>query len=301
MSLPLPCQVLSRLKNVEGHRESLIKTLRDSPEVRLSPMDKLLQSSFRVADEAVLFDFTATHNSRPGRVFLTYSHLWFHSQIIGFTLQKVMPFRTVKSVELSMATPLGGKALVVTDQAGERSAFVITNINPPDFPERVLDVIVQVLEVWKADDQNIARATQGGGEGEEGQGVDGTLEVVKQLESLSVSVTREKKLPPGEEALFPLDSPTSQENAPLLGLGSGDARLPGSFSPGAAAPSASSEEPVSPPQPPSPPPAPAPPLTALGKSRSSSMRLGIQAFLEESQGAPKKPATPALEPLLDFS
>jgi hypothetical protein len=294
---------MARLKNVEGHREALIKTLRDSPEVRASPADKQLASCFRVADEAVIFDCSATFASRPGRLFITCGHFWFHSQIIAFTHQKVkgrrvhrtwsrhprnpvshrvcvflqvVPFRTVASVE-SSSIALGSTGVTVVDTAGERFNFLIATLNPPDFADRVYDVMQQVLELWRKEERRLQRAqdplsSSGAGPAEDEE----DMEVIRQLKTIAklhISAAEDQN---GSKASSP---------EPDLRVGGGEGLVGGDSLPTPPSPSGQGGQ------------------GQEGTRSRAGLRVGIQAFLQESQGTPRKPPPPEKppSPLLDFS
>lgn len=292
---------------MEQHAQALIGTLRDSPQVRQSPADRQLSSHFRVAgDEAVLYDCSASLSGRPGRLFVTASYLWFHSQFLGgFTFQKVLPLSVVASLENGSTLPLGGKTITVVDRGGERYALSITSLSPPDLVDRVFDVLKLVLECYrKKEEEEAAKPEarppaqappQGGGEEEEEAVLVkkfsniGMTDQLPASSSLAAIEDQQQDVPP-PPATVPEAGLGSKQQASGSAGGEGGAALSDGGERGGKGGGSKSRS------------------SSTGsdgdglsgnKPRSRSLRSGIQAFLSESQGAGKRPSSD--EPLLDFS
>jgi hypothetical protein len=191
--------------------------------------------------------------------------LRFHSAILGFTMEKALPFASVDKVELQAATALGGQALVVREEGGASHSFVVATLSPPDFPERVLEVIEQLLEVWRrragAGEEELGSGPPMGHLRDEGVGVEegpdgkgGSATASQGAAGGTVEGPLQQK---ASQAPLPLPSPVPPQ-PPLQGQ---EAGTPTSRGP-------------------------------------RSLRHGIQAFLEESQ-IKKTGGQPA--PLLDLS
>ncbi|CAM9931345.1 unnamed protein product [Choristocarpus tenellus] len=77
-------------------------------------------------------------------------HLCFHSSMLGFTSQKVLPMFTVQSVSRSVPAIVGIESLNVVDQGGVSYAFAITSVDS-GLAKRLHDLLQQVLGMFKAD------------------------------------------------------------------------------------------------------------------------------------------------------
>lgn len=78
---------------------------------------------------------------------LALSHVCFHSSVLGFTSQKVIPLLTVASIAHSSAA-LGMDQVTVIDRGGEAHAFGITAVEA-GFPRRFHDLLQQCLILCK--------------------------------------------------------------------------------------------------------------------------------------------------------
>ncbi|CAM9833873.1 unnamed protein product [Discosporangium mesarthrocarpum] len=142
-------QVRERLRAVEKHREALVATLRDSGVAGISASNREFGERFRpMAGEVVLCDCQAAHAKRVGRLYLTYYHLCFHSSMLGFTSQRVLPMFTSRSVSRS-ASALGVETLTVVDSGGVPHAFTMTSVDASGFGQRFHDLAQQVLGMFK--------------------------------------------------------------------------------------------------------------------------------------------------------
>src|SRR5690606_28308875 len=96
---------------------------------------------------------SASYESRRGRMFLTFSHLYFDGGSAAFLspLQKVIPLYTVSSVakgfgqnaSAGLSALLAQQGLVITD-LGNTEHMMYVHGNAPDFLDRVVDVVSQV-------------------------------------------------------------------------------------------------------------------------------------------------------------
>lgn len=295
----------SRLRNVEQHAQSLVTTLRDQQGGTLGAVEAQLTSAFRAAaGEVVLLDVGATYASRPGRLYVTYSHLWFHF----FSFHRALPLSGLRSVEQASALGLGGRVLCVVDNQGERHNFLITTLSPPDVVDRVVDLVRLTLECWKRQQAAAGDVSKDGELGVRGAAAeaDEGEELAKRLKEVGMGDEVAPPVPPrqqeAQEAVTGTEGSnvaTAVELAALLGadMEGMDEALPTPPRPISASDDADML------------------IESLGKDlgdgtagsgaatgKSRSLRSGIQAFLSESHSntGSKKPS-PIEEPLLDFS
>eukprot|EP00904_Undaria_pinnatifida_P000976 jgi/Undpi1/1087/HiC_scaffold_10.g04550.m1 len=148
-------QVRDRLLAVERHRAALIEVLRDGASgsatgAKPTPVGREFAARFRpVADEAVLCQCKAMHAKRVGQLYLTCNHLCFHSSVLGFTFQRVLPLLTVASISHAPAA-LGMDVVTLVDLGEESHLFGITAVEA-GFPRRFHDLLQQCLVLCKAD------------------------------------------------------------------------------------------------------------------------------------------------------
>lgn len=75
------------------------------------------------------------------------SHLCFHSSVLGFTSQRVLPLLTVASVSHAPSV-LGMDLVTLVDRGGETHSFGITAVEA-GFPQRFHDLLKQCLVLCK--------------------------------------------------------------------------------------------------------------------------------------------------------
>lgn len=75
------------------------------------------------------------------------SHLCFHSSVLGFTSQRVLPLLTVASASHSPSV-LGMDLVTLVDRGGEEHSFGITAVEA-GFPQRFRDLLNQCLVLCK--------------------------------------------------------------------------------------------------------------------------------------------------------
>lgn len=302
----------ARLRNVEQHAQSLVTTLRDQQGGTLGTVETHLTSAFRAAaGEVVLLDVGATYASRPGRLYVTCSHLWFHF----FSFHRALPLSGLRSVEQASALGLGNRVLCVVDNQGERHNFLITTLSPPDVVDRVVDLVRLTLECWKRQQAAAGDVSKDGELGVRGAAAeaDEGEELAKRLagvgmgdEATPPSVqSRQQEVQDAVNGTKGSNVATAVELAALLGadMEGMDEALP---TPPQSI-SASDDADML--------------IESLGKAsvgndldggtagsgaataKSRSLRSGIQAFLSEnhSNTGSKKPSPSIEEPLLDFS
>ncbi|CAB1097649.1 unnamed protein product [Ectocarpus sp. CCAP 1310/34] len=156
-------QVRDRLLAVERHREALIAALRDGAggsAASSTPAGREFAARFRpLAKEAVLCECKAVHAKRVGQLYLTCNHVCFHSSVLGFTSQRVLPLLTVATITHASSV-LGMDLLTLVDRGGEEHSFGITAVEA-GFPERFHDLLKQCLVLCKADASRRAAQREG--------------------------------------------------------------------------------------------------------------------------------------------
>lgn len=75
------------------------------------------------------------------------SHVCFHSSVLGFTSQRVLPLLTVASVSHAPSV-LGMDLVTLVDRGGEEHSFGITAVEA-GFPQRFRDLLNQCLVLSK--------------------------------------------------------------------------------------------------------------------------------------------------------
>ncbi|CAM9598951.1 unnamed protein product [Ectocarpus fasciculatus] len=156
-------QVRDRLLAVEGHREALIAALRDGAggsAASSTVAGREFAARFRpMAKEAVLCQCKAVHAKRVGQLYLTCNHVCFHSSVLGFTSQRVLPLLTVATISHASSV-LGMDLVTLVDRGGEEHSFGITAVEA-GFPERFHDLLKQCLVLCKADASRRAAQREG--------------------------------------------------------------------------------------------------------------------------------------------
>ncbi|CAM9116457.1 unnamed protein product [Scytosiphon promiscuus] len=156
-------QVRDRLRAVERHRESLVAVLRDGAGGSAAggtPVGQEFAARFRpMAGEAVLCQCKAVHAKRVGQLYLTCNHVCFHSSVLGFTSQRVLPLLTVLTVAHTPSV-LGMELVTLVDRGGEDHSFGITSVEA-GFPQRFCDLLKQCLVLCKADASRRAAQREG--------------------------------------------------------------------------------------------------------------------------------------------
>ena len=153
---------------------SLSSSLSSSP-LNSLPLDSstiAFHTLFRIAsqDERLIFDVNATYQARLGKLYITMYGLYFHSNLLGFVQQKIIPWYTVKHIEdgnnqlpivLRLKQPEeegNTKNMTVTNRPINREeeivSFAITAMVPPDIGERTLDVIKAVFRLFIKENKN---------------------------------------------------------------------------------------------------------------------------------------------------
>ena len=69
---------------------------------------------------------SASLGNRPGHLYLTWTHLWFHSKILGYVQQKVFPFFSLRKLEKGTAYGGLSSTLVVSDDSATMSAGIFS-------------------------------------------------------------------------------------------------------------------------------------------------------------------------------
>lgn len=164
-------QVEERVGNVRAHRRRLVGALRDHAPT--ADAEAAVERPFWAAffpeegrRPTVLVDVPATLDARPGRLYVTAEGVYFHSQILSFSLRRALPFARVRFVEgsggkgaglwLAAAAAATGSALAVTDVEGAvHTFFLMAAID-------MVDVVEQVLGVWR-EGQRVAAAQAAAG------------------------------------------------------------------------------------------------------------------------------------------
>lgn len=75
------------------------------------------------------------------------SHVCFHSSVLGFTSQRVLPLLTVATISHASSV-LGMDLVTLVDRGGEEHSFGITAVEA-GFPERFHDLLKQCLVLCK--------------------------------------------------------------------------------------------------------------------------------------------------------
>lgn len=86
-------------------------------------------------------------SSPTDRAYRHASHVCFHSSVLGFTSQRVLPLLTVSSVAHTPSV-LGMELVTLIDRGGEDHSFGITAVEA-GFPQRFCDLLKQCLVLCK--------------------------------------------------------------------------------------------------------------------------------------------------------
>ena len=121
--------ISERINRCNSYKENVLYTLCTSKFAMETELTKRFAALFGVAGEVVIIAQNATLGSRPGKLWLTFEHLCFHSSILGFVKKKVYSISDVQSVCKKNGTGLIGvqqSLNILTGTHGEIS-FTVTN------------------------------------------------------------------------------------------------------------------------------------------------------------------------------
>lgn len=111
-------EVIERVKIVEDHRYDLVEVIRSSPAVKQSPESKLLQRLTKDDIEGCIHSCRCILDKRPGRLYISFSHLAFYSNILSFEFSRIVPLVSLKSVKKCHGVlGLGNGIMVLLDNA----------------------------------------------------------------------------------------------------------------------------------------------------------------------------------------
>jgi hypothetical protein len=148
--------VMQRVENCNRHRTSLISLLRDSLATLGWSETQTFYDTFGIGNEAVLLSISCSMGSRIGRLYITWNHLAFYSNVLMFTKKKVVSFRDVVAVWKFDGLVGGFTALSKTH--GELSFSV------PMSRDRIFEVLDFIIKMHKDMDGEENGKAGGGGD-----------------------------------------------------------------------------------------------------------------------------------------
>ena len=90
--------VSERTRRCTAYKSNVLRLLCTSQKAQGAELTARFEKSFGIAGEVVIGVQNAAMGSRPGKLWLTYEHLGFHSSILGFTKKKVYSISDIQSV-----------------------------------------------------------------------------------------------------------------------------------------------------------------------------------------------------------
>ncbi|CAM9842221.1 unnamed protein product, partial [Ectocarpus sp. 13 AM-2016] len=117
------------------------------------------------AQETRLYSSSAALGKKPGRLYVTYSTLWFHSKVLGFESRHVLPLAEVVSITLlGTALDLSSSLIIATNSGGVPGELMFIFPGQKRRQVEPLEVLLRQLAVLAAKERAataaIAEATE---------------------------------------------------------------------------------------------------------------------------------------------
>ena len=138
--------VRSRVDKCDKHRRSLVSLLKDSLAALGWEETQAFYEIFKIANESVFMSVSVSLGSRLGRLYITYNHIAFYSNILMFSKKKVVPLRDV--VAVWKFDGLVGGVTILSNTHGEISFTIPMN------QDRVFAVLEYLLKMHTKQNSN---------------------------------------------------------------------------------------------------------------------------------------------------
>merc|ERR1711871_68287 len=135
--------VRSRVEKCDKHRKALVTLLKDSLAALGWEETQAFYDIFNIANESVMSSVSCSLGSRLGRMYITYNHLAFYSNILMFTKKKVLPLRDI--VAVWKFDGIVGGVTILSNTHGEISFTIPMN------RDRVFAVLEFLLKMHKTE------------------------------------------------------------------------------------------------------------------------------------------------------
>ena len=135
--------IQSRVQKCDKHRRALVSLLKDSLAALGWAETQVFYDTFNIANESVMMSVSCSLGSRLGRVYVTYNHIAFYSNILMFTKKKVVPLRDV--VAVWKFDGMVGGVTILSNTHGEISFTIPMN------RDRVFAVLEFLLKMHKTE------------------------------------------------------------------------------------------------------------------------------------------------------
>ncbi|CAM9666240.1 unnamed protein product [Ectocarpus sp. 4 AP-2014] len=111
------------------------------------------------AQETRLYSSSAALGKKPGRLYVTYSTLWFHSKVLGFESRHVLPLAEVVSITLlGAALDLSSSLVIATNSGGVPGELMFIFPGQKRRQVQPLEVLLRQLAVLAAKERAAATA-----------------------------------------------------------------------------------------------------------------------------------------------
>ncbi|CAN0397424.1 unnamed protein product, partial [Ectocarpus sp. 8 AP-2014] len=112
------------------------------------------------AQETRLYSSSAALGKKPGRLYVTYSTLWFHSKVLGFESRHVLPLAEVVSITLlGTALDLSSSLVIATNSGGVPGELMFIFPGQKRRQVEPLEVLLRQLAVLAAKERAATAAT----------------------------------------------------------------------------------------------------------------------------------------------
>eukprot|EP00944_MAST-04C_sp_MAST-4C-sp1_P007027 g7027.t1 len=138
--------IRSRVDKCDKHRRALVSLLKDSLAALGWEETQAFYEIFNIANESVFMSVSVSLGSRLGRLYITYNHIAFYSNILMFTKKKVIPLRDV--VAVWKFDGLVGGVTILSNTHGEISFTIPMN------QDRVFAVLEYLLKMHTKQNSN---------------------------------------------------------------------------------------------------------------------------------------------------
>ena len=150
-------QVVDRLGRVSDYQRCLLQTLRDNRHRMSIPLFRTFQAQTTTGSgsgsedvETPLYYCRCIVAARPATLYVTYGHLFFISRLPGFSLNRRLAFRDVRSVSLSslrLGIKLAKAIEVEAPPARSGAANEVIAFSSTTEPERLIELVKLLMSI----------------------------------------------------------------------------------------------------------------------------------------------------------
>ncbi|CAM9761502.1 unnamed protein product [Scytosiphon promiscuus] len=109
------------------------------------------------AQETRLYSSSAALGKKPGRIYVTYNTLWFHSKVLGFESRLVLPLAEVRAITLlAAALDLSSSIVIATESNGAKGELMLVFPGRKRRQVEPLEVLLRELAIMAAKEKSAA-------------------------------------------------------------------------------------------------------------------------------------------------